>query len=88
MVATVRANFARHVGDSEWTEFVRRMSAASAEFAELWASHQVAEPQPQIKIFNCPPVGIIRMRRPRRQEARPTVRLPLLTATPAASGRP
>jgi hypothetical protein len=58
MVATVRANFARHVGEAEWVDFVQRLSAQSAEFAQLWATHQVAEPQPQIKIFNCPPVGI------------------------------
>ncbi|MGI8882239.1 MAG: helix-turn-helix transcriptional regulator [Jatrophihabitans sp.] len=61
MVATVRANYARHVGDPEWDEFLRLLSEASDDFAALWAAHQVAEPAPMIKRFNCPPVGVVHL---------------------------
>jgi transcriptional regulator with XRE-family HTH domain len=54
MVATTRAIYARHVGEPEWTEFVADLSAASEEFAALWATHEVAEPMPQIKSFETP----------------------------------
>jgi transcriptional regulator with XRE-family HTH domain len=51
MVATLRGAFGRHVGEPAWTEFVRRLSAASPRFAELWARHDVAEPGNRIKRF-------------------------------------
>jgi transcriptional regulator with XRE-family HTH domain len=62
MVATVRGNYARHVGEPEWTAFVADLSAASSEFAALWATHEVAEPMPQIKSFWCDGVGVINVR--------------------------
>jgi transcriptional regulator with XRE-family HTH domain len=61
MVATARANFARHVGEPDWDDFVRELSDVSPRFASLWATHQVAEPQPTVKRFNCPPVGVLNM---------------------------
>src|SRR5882757_7449359 len=57
MVATLRANYGRHVGEPEWTQFVARLCAASDEFAQLWASHEVAEPMPEVKSFQNPEVG-------------------------------
>jgi hypothetical protein len=51
MVAILRANYARHVGEPEWTDFIAALCAASDRFAELWATHQVAEPMPAIKWF-------------------------------------
>jgi hypothetical protein len=51
MVATLRATFGRHVGEPAWAGFVRRLSAASAEFAQMWAQHDVATPGTRIKIF-------------------------------------
>jgi transcriptional regulator with XRE-family HTH domain len=62
MVATLRANYARHIGEPEWTQFAEQLCAASDEFAALWARHQVAEPVPQIKSFICPDVGQLDLR--------------------------
>ncbi|MCT9929296.1 helix-turn-helix transcriptional regulator [Planotetraspora sp. A-T 1434] len=61
MVATLRAAFARHVGEPAWTGFVSRLSAASSDFARMWATHDVARPGSRMKIFNHPAVGLIRM---------------------------
>ncbi len=51
LVATLRGAYARHVGEPAWTTFVERLSAASQQFAELWARHEVAEPVNRIKRF-------------------------------------
>jgi transcriptional regulator with XRE-family HTH domain len=44
MVARLRAAYAQHIGDPEWEEDIRRLAGLSAEFAELWARHEVAGP--------------------------------------------
>jgi len=44
MVARLRAAYAQHVGDPEWEEDIRRLSALSPEFAGLWARHEVSGP--------------------------------------------
>ncbi|MEU8894547.1 helix-turn-helix transcriptional regulator [Nocardia sp. NPDC048505] len=62
MVALLRANHVRHLGDPAWTGLVDRLCAASADFAELWADHQVAEPLPEVTAFHRPPLGTIEMR--------------------------
>jgi hypothetical protein len=51
MVATFRATFARHIGEPTWTGFVRRLSAASPDFARMWATHDVAGPSTRMKLF-------------------------------------
>jgi transcriptional regulator with XRE-family HTH domain len=51
MVATLRAVFGRHVGEPAWTDFVRRLSAASPSFDRMWAEHDVAVPGTRMKIF-------------------------------------
>jgi hypothetical protein len=51
LVATFRAAFARHLGEPSWTGFVRRLCAASPEFAEMWANHEVAGPGNRLKTF-------------------------------------
>jgi transcriptional regulator with XRE-family HTH domain len=51
MVARYRAAYARHVGDPEWEEDIRRLSGLSREFAELWARHEVAEFRPGTRTF-------------------------------------
>ena len=61
MVATFRGAFARHVGDPAWTGFVERLAAASPEFAELWAGHDVALPDTSRKVFEHHIVGEIRL---------------------------
>ena len=59
MVATARANYARHVGEPEWRDFVERLSDESGDFAAMWASHQVAAPMPQVKSFDGEPFGVV-----------------------------
>ncbi|WP_436759627.1 helix-turn-helix transcriptional regulator [Streptosporangium sp. V21-05] len=60
MVATLRAGFGRHLGEPAWTEFVRDLSAASPEFARMWATHDVARPGNRLKLFHHSAVGQIR----------------------------
>ena len=50
-VARLRAAYARHVGDPDWEEDIRRLSTLSSEFAELWARHEVAEFRPGTRTF-------------------------------------
>ncbi|MEV7677658.1 helix-turn-helix transcriptional regulator [Streptomyces sp. NPDC088341] len=62
MVATLRGAYGRHVGEPEWESFVRRLSAASPRFAELWESGDVIPPGPRVKTFRHEAVaGEIRM---------------------------
>jgi transcriptional regulator with XRE-family HTH domain len=51
LVATFRAAFARHLGEPSWTGFIDSLCAASAEFARMWAHHDVAVPATQRKVF-------------------------------------
>ncbi|WP_249401735.1 helix-turn-helix transcriptional regulator [Streptomyces sp. YIM 121038] len=61
MVATLRGAYGRHVGEPAWEEFVRGLSLASPEFAELWASGNVIPPGPRVKTFRHAAVGELRM---------------------------
>jgi transcriptional regulator with XRE-family HTH domain len=54
MVAQLRAAYGRHVGDPAWTGFIRRMEAASPEFAAMWATQDVAQPASHAKVFRHP----------------------------------
>ncbi|MFC0844142.1 helix-turn-helix transcriptional regulator [Streptomyces noboritoensis] len=51
MVAQLRAEFGHRVNDPHWTEFLRRLSAASPRFAAMWARQEVASPTPRSKSF-------------------------------------
>ena len=51
MVARLRAGYARHIGDPDWEEDIRRLSALSSEFKELWALHEVSGFQPSIRTY-------------------------------------
>jgi hypothetical protein len=57
LVARMRAAYARHVGEPEWEEDIRRLSSLSREFADLWARHEVADPEPRVRTFIHPDVG-------------------------------
>jgi transcriptional regulator with XRE-family HTH domain len=59
LVGQLRAAYGRHVGDPAWTHFIRRLEAISPEFAQAWASHQVAQPAKHTKHFRHPTVGPI-----------------------------
>jgi transcriptional regulator with XRE-family HTH domain len=62
MVFLARANYARHVGEPAWEEWIERLSAVSAEFRALWATHQVAHAVPQVKTFGAAGLGPVQMR--------------------------
>ncbi|MDA3649485.1 helix-turn-helix transcriptional regulator [Saccharopolyspora indica] len=51
MVAQLRAEFGKRLGDPHWTGFIRRLTEASARFAELWARYEVAAPVVRNKSF-------------------------------------
>ncbi|WP_372447187.1 helix-turn-helix transcriptional regulator [Streptomyces flavofungini] len=61
MVATLRGEYGRHVGEPAWEHFIRELSAASPEFAALWASGDVVPPGPRVKTFWHKAVGELRM---------------------------
>jgi transcriptional regulator with XRE-family HTH domain len=82
LVARLRAAYARHVGDPDWEEDIRRLSGLSTEFTELWSRHEVAEFQPRIRAYNHPRAGELtfttsELQVPASQEAR------LIVYTPA-----
>lgn len=56
-MARLRANYAGHVGDPDWEEDIRRLAELSPEFTELWARHEVAEPEVRTRIFAHPEAG-------------------------------
>jgi transcriptional regulator with XRE-family HTH domain len=63
MVATLRANYANHVGEPAWTELIDTLCAANPAFARLWAEHPIAEPgPPPTKSFTCFGLGTVRVR--------------------------
>ena len=62
MVATLRASFAQHLREPAWTGFIRELSEASPEFAELWARHEVANAGSRIKHFLHSKAGLLRLR--------------------------
>jgi transcriptional regulator with XRE-family HTH domain len=57
LVARLRAAYAQHVGDPEWEEDIRRLTALSPEFAELWARHEVAGPELRVRRYVLPDIG-------------------------------
>ncbi len=63
MVATLRSNYANHVGEPAWVELIESLCSVNAEFAELWAAHPVADPGPPVtKSFDCFGIGTVRVR--------------------------
>jgi len=59
LVARMRAAYAQHVGDPDWEEDIRRLSGLSRDFADLWARHEVAGPQPRVRTFVHPECGAL-----------------------------
>ncbi|MYS86863.1 helix-turn-helix domain-containing protein [Streptomyces sp. SID5474] len=51
MVAQLRTESGRRLGDPHWTGFIRRLSEASGRFAEIWARHEVASSVTRRKSF-------------------------------------
>jgi transcriptional regulator with XRE-family HTH domain len=59
MVAQYRALMAEHVAEPAWKAQVRRLRAASPQFAELWDRHEVKALQNKGKRFRNPLVGML-----------------------------
>jgi transcriptional regulator with XRE-family HTH domain len=57
MVGRLRSAYGSHIGDPDWEEDIRRLSGLSREFAELWARHEVAEPEPRMVTYLHPQAG-------------------------------
>ncbi len=60
MVAQLRARTANHLDDPAWQAFLRRLSAASPEFARLWDRHEVTEAATEHKPVRHPRLGLLR----------------------------
>jgi hypothetical protein len=92
MAAQLRAAYGHHVGDPAWTSFIRRMEAASPEFAAIWATQDVAQPAQYAKVFRHPlyprlPMTSISFAVQAAPGARMVVYTPDDEATRAAMGR-
>jgi transcriptional regulator with XRE-family HTH domain len=61
MVAMLRSEYGKHVGEPEWETFLAELRLASSEFTELWARQQVAGPEAVVKVYRHPAVGEIRL---------------------------
>jgi transcriptional regulator with XRE-family HTH domain len=59
LVARLRAAYARHIGDPEWAENIRRLAALSPEFAGIWERHEVAGPAERTLRFRHPAAGLM-----------------------------
>jgi transcriptional regulator with XRE-family HTH domain len=62
MVALFRHRYSRNMDEPGWKELVQRLTAASPEFARLWAHHDVALPGPMTKVFRNAATGVITTR--------------------------
>jgi transcriptional regulator with XRE-family HTH domain len=60
MVANLRVLMADHVGDANWKSFIARLRAASPEFADKWARHEVRGIEDKAKRFRHPEVGLLK----------------------------
>ena len=60
MVANLRRLMADHVGDATWKSFVARLRAASPEFTELWARHEVRSIENKSKRFRHRELGLLK----------------------------
>lgn len=60
-VAQLRTSFASHLGERAWTDFIRELTEGSADFARMWALHDVARPGVRVKSFLDPRAGLLRI---------------------------
>ncbi|AJT41450.1 helix-turn-helix transcriptional regulator [Psychromicrobium lacuslunae] len=61
MVARFRANMAAHLDESDWTELVEQLHTESSYFSDVWQAQQVQQASTEVKIFNSPRVGGLRL---------------------------
>ncbi len=62
MVATLRSGYAHHVGEPYWEHFIKDLQEHSAQFAALWARHEVRGYGSRIKIFEHPAAGRLKFK--------------------------
>jgi transcriptional regulator with XRE-family HTH domain len=88
MVANLRSLMVDHVSEPAWKSFVSRLRAASPEFADLWARHDVRGIENKEKRYRQRDVGLLRMDVTNTWLApRPGARLLLYTPADAATER-
>jgi transcriptional regulator with XRE-family HTH domain len=59
LVGRLRAEYAKHIGEPEWEEDIRRLAEHSPDFAELWGRHEVAAPAERVRRFLHPEAGLL-----------------------------
>lgn len=57
LVGRIRSRIAHQPGDPAWTELVDRLQRESADFARIWAEHEVSAPAQLQKVIDNPLVG-------------------------------
>ncbi|MFJ7491855.1 helix-turn-helix domain-containing protein [Streptomyces sp. NPDC097727] len=61
MAAKFRGAMAGHLAEPAWKALLGRLEAASPEFREIWARHEVVGPGGRTKIFRNAHVGLLRL---------------------------
>lgn len=61
LVARLRSGYSGHIGDRDWEEDIRRLAGLSREFTELWARHEVADPEPRVITYLHREAGPLRL---------------------------
>lgn len=61
MAAKFRGAMAEHLAEPAWKALLGRLEAASAEFREIWARHEVVGPGGRTKLFRNTHVGLLRL---------------------------
>jgi transcriptional regulator with XRE-family HTH domain len=59
MVAKFRSSMADHFAEPAWKSLLKRLRAASPEFAEVWERHEVSDAANGVKRFRNPQVGMV-----------------------------
>ncbi len=63
MIAMLRADYANHVGESDWTHLIETLCSANEEFERLWSEHPIADLGPPVaKAFECFGLGTVWVR--------------------------
>ncbi|MEV7401294.1 helix-turn-helix domain-containing protein [Streptomyces sp. NPDC091267] len=61
MTAKFRASMAEHLAEPSWKALLKRLEAASPEFRETWARHEIVGPGGRSKVFRNAHVGLLRL---------------------------
>lgn len=59
LVARLRTEYGRHIGEPEWEEDITRLASLSPEFEALWSRHEVAQPEVRTRRFVHPDAGVL-----------------------------